>query len=577
MRGLAVGLIVVLLIAVACFAIRRRPDQGEPSIEPPASVELAQEKQESIWDAEHIAFEVEFRFGKPFVSALRDGDVGSLPEFFASDCTTSLLGEMDPNDREVSVLQESRRERDPDSAKSHDAVALVTSLVKSLQPLGSIDRIRLRALKVRPDPSRAKRWQTRLLLTARGTDQHGRIRSHESEHAVAFEFAEAAKIEHQRVVVDWSVQSETLRDAPRLLMEEVTDAYGLDQLEVRDNWKLPVKQNDLYHFQMAVEDFDRDGFLDIAIASGQRFPILLRSEQGQGFVEVASEMGLRRWESSSSLVVWIDYDNDGFPDLLMGDRLYHNEQGKRFEAVRHQGTPEIAFDPMGAAVADYDCDGLPDLYVLYQHDAGDSGAVPWVGDEKSGMLNHLWRNEGNGTFRNVTTDASASGGNRLSFAASWLFLDDDALPDLYVANDFGENVLLRNTGHGVFADVTRAVGAGDFATSMGVAAGDINNDGSPEIYVANMYSKMGRRILDHVCAEDYPSGIYEQILGSCAGNRLYTRAPGEAKYREASDEMGVNAVGWAYGPAFADFDNNGWLDLYATTGYLSFNRKKPDG
>ena len=60
----------------------------------------------------------------------------------------------------------------------------------------------------------------------------------------------------------------------------------------------------------------------------------------------------------------------------------------------------------------------------------------------------------------------------------------------------------------------------DFATSMGVATGDLDNDGAPEIYVANMYSKMGRRIIAHVESSDYPPGIFEQIEGSCAGNRL---------------------------------------------------------
>ena len=91
-----------------------------------------------------------------------------------------------------------------------------------------------------------------------------------------------------------------------------------------------------------------------------------------------------------------------------------------------------------------------------------------------------------------------------------------------------------------------------------------------------MYSKMGRRIIAHVGASDYPAGIYEQILGSCAGNRLYSRTPG-AGFHELSDRLGVNAVGWAYAPVMADFDSDGLLDLYAATGFMSFDRGKPDG
>jgi len=112
---------------------------------------------------------------------------------------------------------------------------------------------------------------------------------------------------------------------------------------------------------------------------------------------------------------------------------------------------------------------------------------------------------------------------------------------------------------------------------MGVAAGDITGDGLPEIYVANMFSKMGRRIIAHVSDQDYPSGVYQQIKGSCAGNRLYSMQTNGKSFEELSEVAGVNQVGWAYAPALADFDADGWLDIYATTGFLSYRRVKPDG
>ena len=111
---------------------------------------------------------------------------------------------------------------------------------------------------------------------------------------------------------------------------------------------------------------------------------------------------------------------------------------------------------------------------------------------------------------------------------------------------------------------------------MGVATGDIDNDGQTDVYVANMYSKMGRRIIGLVGESDYPPGVYRQIQGSCAGNRLY-HGQDDGRFHEVSDQAGVNAVGWAYAPLLADFDADGRLDIYATTGFLSFDRKKPDG
>jgi len=183
---------------------------------------------------------------------------------------------------------------------------------------------------------------------------------------------------------------------------------------------------------------------------------------------------------------------------------------------------------------------------------------------------------GGGKFVDVTAPAGVGGGNRHTFAAAWLHANDDLLPDLYVANDFGTNQLFLNRGDR-FEDVTETSGVGDFATSMGVAAGDIDGDAAPEIYVANMYSKMGRRIIEHVCADDYPAGLFAQIEGSCAGNRMYHRSSGDGRYRDASVALGVNGVGWAYAPALVDLDGDGFLDIYAATGFLSFDRRKPDG
>ena len=177
----------------------------------------------------------------------------------------------------------------------------------------------------------------------------------------------------------------------------------------------------------------------------------------------------------------------------------------------------------------------------------------------------------------MTLQAGAAAGARKSFAASWFFYDEDAYPDLYIANDFGSNVLLQNRGDGTFKDISESSRASDYATSMGVASGDLDNDGISELYVANMYSKMGRRIIGQVGNEDYPEGIFSQIEGSCAGSRLYRREAGDSFYVDNSLGRRVNTVGWAYGPAFLDVDNDGLLDLYATTGFMSFDRRKPDG
>ena len=570
-------LVVTLAMAGVFWKLRSNDDPPATASKPSApSVVLAADKQKAIWDAEHIAFELESRFGKPFLAALAARDAAAMLTYFREDCLTNLGEETSHITKQVGVVSESIRQFEK-SGQDCDSAAIVESLLNSVSDVESLDGQRLRALNVEESQDEPGKWETRLLISANGVDKSGELIQRESEHLVTFQLASAEQIPVDRIIASWRTDTATARQSSQLLMEEVTSAYGLDQIDLPDNWKLPVERVNTYNFQMAVEDFDRDGFLDIAIASGDRKPILLRSERGERFHEVATDIGLLSWGGASALVGWIDFNNDGFPDLLMGDRFYLNKEGKRFAEVTSGSGLTIGYDPMGCVVADYDCDGWLDLYLVYQHTAGGSDAVPWVGDNKSGELNQLWHNTGQGSFENVTSEANASAGFRLSFAASWLFLDDDHYPDLYVANDFGSNILLQNTREGSFLNVTQEAGVGDFSTSMGVAVGDINNDGSPEIYVANMYSKMGRRIIAQINKDDYPPGIYEQIRGSCAGNRLYSRKGESSSFQELSEHFGVNRVGWAYAPAFADLNNDGWQDLYATTGYLSFNRKKPDG
>ena len=92
-----------------------------------------------------------------------------------------------------------------------------------------------------------------------------------------------------------------------------------------------------------------------------------------------------------------------------------------------------------------------------------------------------------------------------------------------------------------------------------------------------MFSKMGRRIIDHVSESDYPDGVYKGIQGSCAGSHLYKLTEGNHQYKEISVDKHVNAVGWAFAPVFSDFDADGLLDIYAASGFISTNRRKPDG
>ena len=546
----------------------------------PAESVLDAEKQQAIWDSEHATFEIETHLGQRFVQAVTDRSVDQLIGIFADDLRANVPDTGSSRLRTLGPLTERRTDVEAEPGLSVDRSELAAWLIAALEPIGDIDGGRLRVLQIEAVQDRKHEWDVELLWTAHGKTSDGQSAAVDSHHRATVRYVDHIELTQAATVIRWQVDSHTMRMSQQQLMTEVTSEVELDKVALPDNWNLPVEKQNLYNFQMAVADYDRDGFLDIVVASGSAGlkPILLKSEQGRRFHDVTPGSGLTPWSGPSFLVSWIDYDNDGFPDLLLGDRLYHNERGQSFTDVTEASAFAPGFNPMGCSVADFDVDGLLDLYIVYQvTPAPPEGTVPWVGDDESGAFNQLWHNEGNGRFRNITGKAHASGGGRESLAVTALFYDGDHFPDLYIANDFGPNVLLRNRGNGTFEDVSEQAVCSDFATSMGVSSGDLDNDGLAEIYVANMYSKMGRRIIAGVSADDYPPGVFEQIQGSCAGNTLYQRASLSDSFQETSLALEVNSVGWAFATAMADFNGDGWLDLYGTAGYRSFQRREPDG
>ena len=330
-------------------------------------------------------------------------------------------------------------------------------------------------------------------------------------------------------------------------------------------------------------DVDDDGWIDALVPGGTRLvpgerredpaiaaagstTRLYRNRKDGTFADITAGSGLggTRWASG---VCVGDYDNDGRTDLLITaygtSRLYRRTAPGRFEdATGGAGLPtEGVRWGSGCSFLDYDRDGRLDLFVAHYLSL-DLASAPEPGQGVNCLwkglavncgpkglptdTNVLYRNEGNGTFRDVSEASGiASVRNRYPMTALALDADEDGWVDLYVASDSTAAILYRNNGDGTFTDVGIPSGAalseqGAPQAGMGVAAGDFNGDGRLDLFKTHF-------------ADDIPA--------------LY-RAVGRGRFEDVATAAGLAVqnryVEW--GAAMADFDNDGWQDLLYVTG-----------
>jgi hypothetical protein len=199
----------------------------------------------------------------------------------------------------------------------------------------------------------------------------------------------------------------------------------------------------------------------------------------------------------------------------------------------------------GIAVADVDGDGLPDIYFLNQ-----------IGG------NELWKNLGNGTFKNITKEAGVALADRISVAASFADIDNDGDQDLFVTTVRGGNVLFENDGHGHFKDISKAAGVDYVGHSSGAVFFDFNNDGLLDLYVCNV----GRYTTD----EKGRGGAYVGLSDAFSGHLHHDRAEnailyknmGHNRFKNITEEVGLGDAGWSGDASFADLNGDGFPDLY---------------
>jgi tetratricopeptide (TPR) repeat protein len=309
-----------------------------------------------------------------------------------------------------------------------------------------------------------------------------------------------------------------------------------------------------------VDDFNGDGRLDVVTSqwstSGQ-----LRIYMGQPdgtFLETTEEAGLTGIYGGLN-IIQADYDNDGDLDILVlrggwwgeagchPNSLLANDGTGRFRDVTFEvGLGEAHYPTQTASWADYDNDGNLDLF---------------IGNE--GFPCQLFKNNGRGYFTDVAQKAGVADGGYAK-AVVWGDYDGDRYPDLYVSNLDGPNRLFRNNRDGTFTDVAAELGVEGPTRSFPAWFWDFNNDGVLDLFVAAYTSNIAAFAADHL-------GLSHQ--GET--DRLY-QGDGRGGFRDVSREMNVQRVTVPMGSNFGDLNNNGFLDYYLGTGEPNYDALMPN-
>ena len=319
-------------------------------------------------------------------------------------------------------------------------------------------------------------------------------------------------------------------------------------------------------------DYDNDGDLDLYIVNGAPLPgfemdtppmnILYQNDGNGQFIDVTAAVGVGDTSYGMGCVA-ADYDNDGDTDLYVtnfGENfLYQNNGDGTFtDETAHAGVGNGETWSSSCAFLDYDHDGNLDLYVVNYLDYDLAADQDWLDPRGrriysnpqvyAGISDTLYRNDGDGTFTDVTRQAGVYNKAGKGLGVTCGDYDNDGRIDIYVANDTTPNFLYRNSGDGRFVDIGPFAGAaynehGVAEGGMGVDFGDYNNDGSLDIFVTNFSNET---------------------------NTLYHNTTDGALI-DFTNIVGLGEVSFlklAFGTKFFDANNDGTLDLFVANGHL---------
>lgn len=483
-----------------------------------------------------------------------------------------------------------------ESVKSLDRVALRQRLEAYLQTLGTLQQSKLKLAKIESMPAEDQAV-VRSILWLRGRQGDGLLfESQATLRLTLHKELDGWRIQHQELV-----EGQTVRGTGRGF-SDVAAAAGIDFAARRnpafetDAWR-PERFEIIKYGTAGVStvDYDGDGWYDLFFGDGDD-PRLYRNRGDGTFEDVSRRAGLPSKMGGTNIGLFADFDNDGDPDLFWSgftrpNLLLRNDGDGTFSDVT-EGAGVGGFFATAASAADYDGDGLTDLYIGRYLDPR-VHLPTTLFYTRNGEGNVLLRNLGDLRFADVTAEAGVREGG-LTLGVTWADYDEDGDQDLYVANDFGRNALLANQGDGTFRDVSAESGALDFGFGMSASFADLDNDLDLDLYISNVHS--GQRwygqaatlyqylltsLRQGTLVEDFP--LYREIYGYIGddwssygdrmvkGNSLLLNDGGT--FRDVAETAHANPFGWYWGSTVFDFDNDGLQDVYAANGWITATSK----
>ncbi len=318
---------------------------------------------------------------------------------------------------------------------------------------------------------------------------------------------------------------------------------------------------------VATGDFDHDGRPDIYAVSKTGPNRLYRQTGDLTFEDVTERAGVAGLPDSwATGATFVDINNDGWLDLYLcqfaaPNQLYINQRDGTFSEQASAYGLDIQDASVMAAFSDADRDGDLDMYLVTN--------ILDYGQNYLGRPDYYFVND-EGTFRDATEQSGIKGVSQ-GHSATWWDYDQDGWPDIYVANDFEKpDCLYRNNGDGTFTDVLRQTFPHTPYFSMGSDLGDVNNDGLMDFFVSDMAATTHQKSM---------AGIAELGRGTWENEQINSRFPsymrnafylnnGTTRFNEIANLTHLDASNWTWAVKFADLDNDGRTDLFITNGNI---------